>query len=143
MSYFDTISELKASEGARPTVPALAAALRASWDVLTAYQGRFDPANPAAGQCYPTSRVVAWFYPDFEVVRGEICTGPGFEQHFWNVKTGSEGGEILDLSWEQFPSGSKVQQFDFLRTGPSADSQRTRDRCLTLLTRVVDHLGQS
>jgi len=142
MGYFTAISKLEAWKGKRPALSALASALRASWDAQTAYQGRFNPENPAAGQCYPTARVVQWFYPDLEVVHGEVRTGTALERHFWNAPMGSGGAERVDLSWEQFPPGATIARFDFLRTGASADSQGTHARCLLLLRRVTRHLGQ-
>lgn len=139
MDYFSAISTLEAPQAGPPSPSALAQALRTSWDARTAYQGRFDPANPAAGQCYPTARVVQWFYPDFAVVQGEVCTGSGTERHFWNVRNEVER---LDLSWEQFPAGSTILQFELLRSGASADSTGTQARCLLLLERVIGQLRQ-
>jgi hypothetical protein len=142
MAYFSEIAQLDAWDGMPPSLLALARSLRASWDELTAYQGKFDPANPSAGQCYPTSRVVEWFYPDYEVVRGEVLTQAGIEQHFWNVRVGSVDAQKIDLSWDQFPPASTIVRFEFLFSNAFADSAGTQGRCLLLLTRALRHLRQ-
>ena len=67
-------------------LPALMRALEASWDHLTSYMWETRPDNPAYGQCYPTSRVVQWFYPEYEIAKGDVWTGASVEQHFWNVR---------------------------------------------------------
>lgn len=121
-------------------VPALAEALRASWDEKTAYRGVVRAGNPAYGQCYPTSRVVQWFYPAFEIAKGEVWTPAGIEQHFWNVH--GAGAEWLDLSWEQFPVGSKVLGFELLDRHALGDSEMTIVRCALLLERVRSHLSR-
>ena len=140
MTYFSGLAKPKAWEGTRPSLPALASSLRGSWDALTAYAGNFDRANPAAGQCYPTSRVVEWFYPDYPVVRGEVITQLGIEHHFWNVRGGSQGTDTIDLSWEQFPPASTISWFDYLLSDASADSPGTQHRCHLLLMRVLYYL---
>jgi hypothetical protein len=81
----------------------LAAAIEASWDHRTAYQGITRPGNPAFGQCYPTSRVVQFFYPETEIARGDVWTGSSTECHFWNVRGSGDEAEWIDLSWKQFP----------------------------------------
>ena len=85
-------------------LPALTRALEASWDHLTSYMGETRPDNPAYGQCYPTSRVVQWFYPEYEIVKGDVWTGASVEQHFWNVRGQDANAEWLDLSWKHFQS---------------------------------------
>ena len=50
---------------ARVDLEVLKCAVEASWDHLTSYQGVLEFGNPALGQCYSTSRVVQWFYPDY------------------------------------------------------------------------------
>lgn len=137
MDYFSAIRQFACIRGAEPPLPALAAALRTSWDAATAYRGVFDPSNPAGGQCYPTSRVVQWLYPGFDVVCGEVWTGATLERHFWNLREGDGGGEKIDLSWEQFPAGSRIQRFERLQTAAADDSRGTQDRCALLLTRVL------
>ncbi len=119
----------------------LAAALEASWDLQTAYRGVTKPGNPAFGQCYPTSRVVQFFYPDFEIARGEVWTGSGTECHFWNVRGSGDEAEQIDLSWKQFPPGSIVQGFELLDRRLLGDSPPTIERCTLLLRRVLSHLA--
>jgi len=130
----------RADRTAQVTLSILAEALEASWDSLTAYQGADVPGNPAFGQCYPTARVVQWFYPDLEIVSGEVQTGSGIERHFWNVRGMADDAEWVDLSWQQFPPGSVVQRFEILDRNSLADSQGTQDRCVLLLKRVLAYL---
>lgn len=123
-------------------LPALTRALETSWDRRTSYQGAVCPGNPALGQCYPTSRVVQWFYPEYEIAKGEVWTGASVEQHFWNVRGIGEHAEWLDLSWKQFPPGSVVQRFELLDRSSLDDSKGTIERCELLLQRVLSYLAQ-
>lgn len=123
----------------RVDLASLAAALQASWDHRTAYQGVVQPGNPALGQCYPTSRVVQYFYPEFEIACGEVWTGSGTECHFWNVRGDGEDAEWIDLSWQQFPPGSVVTRFRLLDRRMLGDSPPTVERCALLLRRVLAH----
>lgn len=119
----------------------LSEALAASWDHLTAYGGVLHPGNPAFGQCYPTSRVVQHFYPDFELARGEVWTGNSIERHFWNVRPVGENLHLIDLSWQQFPSGSVRRRFEILDRDDLRDREETKVRCNLLLARVVGYLA--
>ena len=124
-------------------LPALMRALEASWDHLTSYMGETRPDNPAYGQCYPTSRVVQWFYPEYEIAKGDVWTGASVEQHFWNVRGQDANAEWLDLSWKQFPVGSAVRNFSLLDRNSLGDSERARARCALLLDRVLAHLAKN
>ncbi|MBO9713173.1 hypothetical protein [Sphingomonas sp.] len=117
------------------TLARLAAALEASWDAETAYLGAVRPGNPAYGQCYPTSRVVQHYFPELDVARGEVATGSGTECHFWNVRVTGDAVEHIDLSWQQFPPGSRRLAFELLDREPD-DSPATTARCALLLARV-------
>jgi hypothetical protein len=119
----------------------LAAAIEASWDQRTAYLGVTRFGNPAFGQCYPTARVVQFFYPEFEIARGEVWTGAGSECHFWNVRGAGAAAERIDLSWQQFPPGSHVRSFELLDRRCIGDSPPTVERCRLLLRRVFAHLA--
>jgi hypothetical protein len=119
----------------------LTAAVEASWDHRTAYQGITRPGNPAFGQCYPTSRVVQYFYPDTEIACGDVWTGSGTECHFWNVRGSGDEAEWIDLSWQQFPAGSVVRRFKLLDRRLLGDSPPTVERCALLLRRVLAHLA--
>ncbi|HEX8535308.1 MAG TPA: hypothetical protein VF662_14175 [Allosphingosinicella sp.] len=130
------------SETALPCVslPRLRAALEASWDSRTAYLGASEAGNPALGQCYPTSRVVQWFFPRFEIASGEVDTGRGVEWHFWNVDPSAEPPVHVDLTWQQFGAGAKVTQFKLLDRLQLGDSPPTVERCRLLLERVLIQL---
>jgi len=125
----------------RPDLPRLTAAIEASWDRRTAYGGIARPGNPAWGQCYPTSRVVQFFYPETEIACGEVWTGAGTECHFWNVRGSGPAAEWIDLSWRQFPPGSAVRRFELLDRHRLGDSPSTVARCALLLRRVLAHLA--
>ncbi|HZG45134.1 MAG TPA: hypothetical protein VEZ41_02555 [Allosphingosinicella sp.] len=124
-----------------PDLDKLAAALEASWDRSTAYRGVVQPGNPAVGQCYPTSRVVQFFYPETEIACGDVWTGAGTECHFWNVRGSGDEAEWIDLSWQQFPPGSVVQHFKLLDRHRLGDTPPTLERCGLLLRRVLAHLA--
>ena len=121
----------------------LKSALEASWDRSTAYLGAFQPGNPALGQCYPTARVVQWFFARFEIASGEVDTGSTLEWHFWNIDPTCNPPVHVDLTWQQFRPGSKVNQFKILDRHALGDSPPTIERCQLLLKRVLDCLMQS
>jgi hypothetical protein len=115
-------------------------ALEASWDQETSFEGVSEAGNPAFGQCYPTAWVVQQFFPRFEIARGSVWTGLKSETHFWNISF--EGGQQyhLDLSWQQFPHGSSVLEYEVLDRTTLGDSDRTVARCELLRDRVVVYL---
>ncbi len=123
------------------SLPRLKAALEASWDSRTAYLGAFQPGNPALAQCYPTARVVQWFFPHLEIASGEVETGSAVDHHFWNVDQGRDPPVHVDLTWQQFGPGAKVRQFKILDRHALGDSPPTIDRCSLLLHRVLAHLA--
>jgi hypothetical protein len=120
----------------------LTSALEASWDSRTAYLGAWRSGNPALGQCYPTARVVQWFFPHFEIASGEVDTGPTLECHFWNIDPECNPPVHVDLTWQQFGQGSKVRQFKILDRHALGDSPPTIERCQLLLGRVLNQLAQ-
>ena len=113
-------------------------ALTASWDKRTAYLEVEEGGNPALGQCYPTSRTVQHYYPQTEIIKGKVWTGKILEVHFWNgLRIGNEWYHI-DLTWQQFPLGSVIQEFKVIERQELNDSEATKTRCALLLERV-DH----
>jgi len=115
-------------------------ALEASWDEKTSYLAVKQKGNPALGQCYPTSRVVQHFFPETEIIKGKVWNGKEVEVHFWNGL--SVNGELyhIDLSWQQFPAGSSVREFEILDRHSLNDSALTVRRCELLLERVNKYL---
>lgn len=126
----------------RPSLSRLGAALERSWDRRTAYLGASRSGNPAFGQCYPTARVVQWFFPETEIASGKVDTGSGIEAHFWNVERSAGGLIHIDLSWQQFPRGSRVTEFELLDRSALGDSPPTVARCRLLLERVLTLLAR-
>jgi hypothetical protein len=126
----------------RPCLTRLAAALEKSWDSRTAYLDAARPGNPAFGQCYPTARVVQWFFPETEIASGKVDTGSSIEAHFWNVEPTADGLAHIDLSWQQVPPGSTVTEFHLLDRTALGDSPPTVARCRLLLERVRMLLAQ-
>jgi hypothetical protein len=122
------------------TLRELREALEASWDAATSYGGVSEGGNPALGQCYPTAWVVQQFYPEVEIVEGEVWTGKSLEKHFWNVRI-SEAGEChIDLTWQQFPAGSVMRGFKIRNREKLGDSPATIKRCGLLRDRVARYL---
>jgi hypothetical protein len=115
-------------------------ALVASWDKQTAYLEVEQVGNPALGQCYPTSRVVQHYYPDTEIIKGKVWTGKSADVHFWNGLRVGDDWYHIDLSWQQFPPGSFVQEFLIIERQDLIDSDATMQRCELLLKRVENHL---
>ena len=116
-------------------------ALEASWKPDTAYLEVFEEANPALGQCYPTSRVVQFFFPEVEIVEGEVWTGKSTEKHFWNVLTINGEEYHIDLTWRQFPAGSSVQSYRIRNRNTLGDGERTIRRVELLHERVKEYLA--
>ena len=115
-------------------------ALEASWDRQTAYGAVEQTNNPALGQCYPTSRVVQHYYPATEIIKGTIWAADRQEIHFWNGLPVGDEWYHIDLSWQQFPAGSIVQDFVALNRETLGDGEATLRRCALLLERVQNYL---
>lgn len=115
-------------------------ALEASWDEKTSYLAVKEKGNPALGQCYPTSRVVQQFFPETEIVKGKVWNGKEIETHFWNILKVKDNLYHIDLTWQQFPQGSKVREYTILDRNELGDSGPTVKRCELLLERVNDYL---
>ena len=115
-------------------------ALETSWRPDTAYLGVHRPDTPALGQCYPTSRVVQWLFPELEIASGEVDTASGLEAHFWNVDPRADPPEHVDLTWRQFPPSSKIVEHKLLDRDNLGDSPPTVLRCRLLLERVLAQL---
>jgi hypothetical protein len=116
-------------------------ALEASWDEKTSYQAVTEKGNPTLGQCYPTSRVVQFFFSDTEIVEGEIWTGKNTEKHFWNLLKSGDSQYHIDLTWQQFPHGSVVKSWKVRDRETLGDGQKTIDRVELLHKRVKDYLA--
>lgn len=115
-------------------------ALEASWDEKTSYLAALEPGNAALGQCYPTSRVVEYFFPKTKVVKGVVWNTEENEIHFWNVLEVDEELYHIDFTWQQFPEGSKVLSFELLDSKKYPDSDATIARCNLLKKRVKLYL---
>jgi hypothetical protein len=118
-------------------------ALEASWDSQTACGAVEKAGNRAFGQCYPTSWVVQHYYPATEIIKGKVHTGENEELHFWNGLSIGDEWYHIDLSWQQFPTGSVVKEFVVLDRRYLGDSEATMQRCALLLRRVEDYLRNS
>ena len=97
-------------------------------------------SNPLLGQCYPTSRVVRHFFPETEIVKGNVWKDKEIETHFWNVLKVKDDLYHIDLTWQQFPQGSKVCEYTILDRNKLGDSDLTGRRCEFLLGRVNNYL---
>ena len=118
-------------------------ALAASWDKRTAYLEVEERGNPALGQCYPTSMTVQHYYPKTEIIKGKVWTGKTLEVHFWNgLRIGDEWYHS-DLTWQQFPLDSVIQEFSVIERQELNDSEATKIRCALLLERVEDYIKSS
>lgn len=115
-------------------------ALEASWDSKTSYKAASEVGNLALGQCYPTSRVIQFFFPKMEIIEGLVWTGNGIEKHFWNSLEVDGYQYHIDLTWQQFPSGSVVQSFEIRDRQTLGDSQKTIKRVELLHERVKNYL---
>jgi hypothetical protein len=115
-------------------------ALEASWRPDTAFLQVYKKGNPALGQCYPTARVVQHFFPEFEIVEGEVWTGEQLEKHFWNIHELNNMSYLVDFTWQQFPQGSIVKNFKIRDRNTLGDRPETIKRVELLLERVNSYL---
>ena len=115
-------------------------ALEVSWSKETSYLGGFDPANSALGQCYVTARVVEHFFPETQVVKGDVWSATTIDTHFWNVLPVGKEMIPIDFTWQQFSPGSYIRSYRRVLSDISADREVTRQRYELLKSRVVDCL---
>jgi hypothetical protein len=118
----------------------LKAALESAWHPDTAYLGVAAAGNPALGQCYPTARLVQFFFPATEIVEGEVWTGVKLEKHFWNILIIGDEHYHIDLAWQQFPPGSIMRNYKIRPRETLGDRPVTVERCRKLRSRVIGHL---
>ena len=118
-----------------PDLLKLREAIEASWDEQTVYLGVKREGNPALGNCYPTSWGVQHFFPETEIIKGVVRNGTEDETHFWNGLMINGTMYHIDLSWQQFPSGSLVRSYKILDRNNLGDGEDTIRRC-NLLPRV-------
>lgn len=111
-------------------------ALEKSWQPDTAYLKVAEKGNPALGQCYPTSRIVQFFFPEMEIVEGEVWTGKDIEKHFWNITIVGGKEYHFDFTWRQFPAGSSVRSYKVRNRETLGDDEETLRRIELLLGRV-------
>lgn len=128
------------TENQNPDLRKLREALEASWDEKTSYLGVSKKGNPALGQCYATSRVVQSFFPEMEIIKGKVWTGRELEVHFWNGLLVEGVWYYIDLTWQQFPFGSTVREFEVLDRESLGDSEKTIKKCKLLRKRAIDYL---
>ena len=115
-------------------------ALEHSWDEKTSYQMVRQKGNPALGQCYPTARLIQLFFPEVEIVEGEVEVGSSIEKHFGNLLVKDSAELHINLTWQQFPDSAKVKSWWVRERETLGDSQETFDRVQLLFNRVDDRL---
>ncbi len=116
-------------------------AFERAWKPDTAYLQVAENGNPALGQCYPTSRVVQFYFPETEIVEGQVWTGKGLEKHFWNVLVSNGEEYHMDFTWQQFPTGSSVRSYKIRDRNELGDGQQTIQRVELLKSRVKEFLA--
>lgn len=118
-------------------------AIEASWEPAIASFGQDQPDNPSLGQCYPVSWLMQQYFPELEIVEGEVYTPVGDEKHFWNLLS-IQGVEYhIDLTWQQFPHGSHVTSWHVRDRETLQDAPDTRERCELLKSKVEKFLAQN
>ena len=117
-------------------------AIEASWDEKTSYRGVVEEGNPALGQCYPTSRIIQSYFPEAEIVEGQVKTRTGVEKHFWNLVDGPSWMYHIDFTWQQFPPGSHVVEYKVRDRNSLGDGDEATSRVQLLGTRVASYLAE-
>lgn len=118
-------------------------AFEATWKPDTAYLKAYKKGNPALGQCYPTSRVAQFFFPDLEIVEGKVWTGKSTEKHFWNMLIVNAEEYHIDFTWQQFPHGSLVKGYKIRNRETLGDGEETIKRVELLHSRVREYLANN
>ena len=118
-------------------------ALEASWDEKTSYRMALRKGNPALGQCYATSRIIQIFFPEVEIVEGEVWTGESIEKHFWNLLLTDGVERHIDLTWQQFPDGTEVKNWRVRARESLGDAQETVERVSLLFERVARWISRN
>ncbi len=118
-------------------------ALEASWCTETAYLKVLKKGNPALGQCHPTSRVFQFFFPESEIVEGEVWTGEKIEKHFWNILKVNKAALHIDFTWKQFPHGSSIRSYKIRNCEKLNDGVETLERVDLLYKKVNDFLAKN
>jgi hypothetical protein len=77
------------------------------------------------------------------ILEGVVCNGENEDVHFWNAVEFDLGWYHIDLTWQQFPAGSRVREFFFLDRKNIVDSNLTKRRCALLLNRVEKYLSNA
>ena len=116
-------------------------ALEASWDEATSYQEVYKDGNISLGQCYPTSRVIQIFFPDTEIVEGEVWAGKRAEKHFWNLLKSNGAEYHIDFTWSQFPEGAVIKHWKIRDRVTLGDGEETISRINILHDRVKNYLS--
>ena len=116
-------------------------AFEATWKPDTAYLKVSEKGNPALGQCYPTSRVAQFFFPEMEIVEGQVWTGKSTEKHFWNILIADGQEYHIDFTWQQFPFGTSVKSYKIRNRETLGDGEETVKRVELLHDRVKEYLA--
>jgi hypothetical protein len=127
---------------ATPSLLQLREALEASWDDKTSFRAVKKKGNPALGQCYTTTWLVQQFFPEMEIIKGKVWNGTELEVHFWNGLPAKDKLYHIDLTWQQFPAGSSVRDYEILDRINLGDGPTTVKRCQLLKQRVLEYLDK-
>lgn len=108
-------------------------AIEQSWCAGTSYSGKYDLSNPSAGQCAVTAMIVQDYFDG--ILKSGFVKVPGIGKpvrHYWNQIAGMD----IDLTWSQFPLGSRVTKVKVVPRSQlkRSDSTNVRYNLLNLLT---------
>jgi len=96
-------------ESPPPSLLELRDLLEQAWCAETAYDSfTYEGRDPAWGQCYVTA-VFLYHHLDGEIKRGWVSS-PEMRpcRHYWNQIDGLD----IDLTWRQFPAGSRLTDIE-------------------------------
>ncbi|GAC1386997.1 MAG: hypothetical protein NVS1B7_6350 [Candidatus Saccharimonadales bacterium] len=57
-------------------------AIEVSWKADTSYLHVYEDNTPTMENCYHTALVTQYFFPNTEIVEGEVWTGKSTDKHF-------------------------------------------------------------
>lgn len=97
-----------------------------AWCSQTAHLGYTRDENPAHGQCAVTALLFHQYFGG--QIKKATVVGPSSDpfrtKHYWNVYKGVD----VDLTWQQFPVGSRIDQLSIKDVDSKSLTKSVRNR---------------
>lgn len=119
------------------TLIRLREALEHSWSQDTTYcEGAYSRRNPSCGQCLVTALVLQHYFGG-DIIGASFTEPSGHTgSHYWLKLNGVD----VDLTWQQFPIGTKLSNFRKSSRALNLKHKNVNLRYNILLPRVEEYL---